>query len=482
MRHHNILRILGILLMIFSISMVPPMVISLVAVDGEHLAFTDSLLLTVAIGAAIWLPTRHYRGTLRTRDGFIIATAFWLVIAMAGALPLMIGERPHMDFTNAMFESMSGLTTTGASVLTGIDDLPLSMRYYRQQLNWLGGMGIVVLAVAILPALGIGGMQLYRAEMPGPMKDAKLTPRIADTAKSLWYIYVGLTVLCAAAYWIAGMSAFDAICHSFSTISTGGFSTHDASIGYFNSPLIELVGTTFMILAGVNFALHFMAWHGRTLRPYASDAENIFFFQLIAIAIAVVVTVLAVSQDRPLLDALRVATFQVATFITNTGLASTDYYNWPNSVQVMLLFISIVGGCAGSTAGGIKVMRFLLLLKQGAREVDLLIHPQALIPVKLGNRSVSGTVTSAVWAFFAVYIAVFATFMLILTETGLDQVTAFSAVVASINNLGIGIAGVSGGFGDVTPVAKWTLVLSMLMGRLEIFTVLVLFSPRFWRS
>lgn len=343
-------------------------------------------------------------------------------------------------------------------------------------------MGIVVLVVAILPALGIGGMQLYRAETPGPIKDAKLTPRIADTAKSLWYIYVGLTLLCALAYWWGGMSCFDAICHSFSTISTGGFSTHDASMGYFQSPLLENLGAFFMILSGVNFALHFMVWHRRSLRPYLMDEENLFYLGLVGVALCLVVFVLDLGAHMPDGQALRLAFFQVATFITNTGLSSTDYYNWPVAAQVLLLFISIVGGCAGSTAGGIKVMRFMLLLKQGNREVQLLIHPMAVIPIKLGNRTVDARVTGAVWAFFAVYIAMFALFMLILTATGMNQETAFSAVVATINNLGVGMGGVSGGFGEVSDMGKWTLVLSMLMGRLELFTVLVLFSPRFWRS
>lgn len=482
MQFRHVLRVLGLFLVIFSFTMLPPWLLALWAGDGEQFPFLSAFLLIFGMGGALWLPVRRYKGNLRTRDGFIIATAFWVLVALAGALPLMLATSPHMGFTDAMFESMSGLTTTGATVLAGIDDLPLSIRYYRQQLNWLGGMGIVVLVVAILPALGIGGMQLYRAEMPGPIKDAKLTPRIADTAKSLWYIYVGLTVVCALAYWWGGMSVFDSICHSFATISTGGFSTHDASMGHFHSPALENLGAFFMILSGVNFALHFMVWHGKTLRPYLLDEENLFYMGLVGLALSLIAVLLFFDKGVAMGDALRLSFFQVATFITNTGLSSTDYYNWPVAAQVLLLFISIVGGCAGSTAGGIKVMRFMLLLKQGAREVQLLIHPQAVIPIKLGNRSVDARVTSAVWAFFAVYIAVFALLMLILTATGMNQETAFSAVVGTINNLGLGLGDVSSGFGGVSDTGKWTLVVSMLLGRLEIFTVLVLFSPRFWRS
>ncbi len=482
MQFRHVLRVLGLFLLIFSITLVPPWLLALWANDGQQLPFLSAFLLIFGMGLALWLPVRRCKGNLRTRDGFIIATAFWVLVALAGALPLMLATAPHMGFTDAMFESMSGLTTTGATVLTGIDDLPLSIRYYRQQLNWLGGMGIVVLVVAILPALGVGGMQLYRAEMPGPIKDAKLTPRIADTAKSLWYIYVGLTVLCALAYWWGGMSLFDAICHSFSTISTGGFSTHDASMGHFQSPVLENLGAFFMVLSGVNFALHFMVWHGRTLRPYGMDEENLFYLGLVGVAVCLIALLLFFSGPMSMSHALRLAFFQVATFITNTGLSSSDYYNWPVAAQVLLLFISIVGGCAGSTAGGIKVMRFMLLLKQGSREVQLLIHPQAVIPIKLGNRTVDARVTSAVWAFFAVYIAVFALLMLILAATGMNQETAFSAVVGTINNLGLGMGEVSSGFSQVSDTGKWTLVISMLLGRLEIFTVLVLFSPRFWRS
>jgi trk system potassium uptake protein TrkH len=474
-------HVLGLLLMLFSTTMLPPLMVSLLAADGEHASFIWAFVLTLAGGALMWSPVRGASSELRTRDGFLIVTLFWLLVALAGALPLMIGPNPHMSLTDAMFESMSGLTTTGASVLTGIDDLPMSIRYYRQQLNWLGGMGIVVLAVAILPMLGIGGMQLYRAEMPGPMKESKLTPRIADTAKALWYIYIALTAACALAYWAGGMTLFDAVGHSFSTVSTGGFSTHDASMGYFDSPLLDMIGAIFMILAGLNFALHFLAWRGRTGRPYLTDPENVFYVYLLVISTAVVVVGLLLAGTLPLGEALRHGIFQIATFSTNTGLATTAYYQWPEAIQVLLLLISVIGGCAGSTAGGIKVMRFMLLSKQGIREVMRLIHPHAQILVKLGNRAIDSSTASSVWAFFAIYVAVFVLFLLILMGTGLDHVTAFSAVVATINNLGIGIGGVSGGFGDLTDLAKWTLVMSMLMGRLEIFTVLVLFMPAFWR-
>jgi len=474
------LKILGLLLIVFSTTMIPPAVIALVVRDGEFEAFFVAFAIILAAGAACYLPVRHVNRTLRTRDGFFVVTMLWVALAIAGAVPLVLGTHVNMSFTDASFESMSGLTTTGATVLSGIDHLPLSIRFYRQQLNWLGGMGIIVLAVAILPMLGIGGMQLYKAEVPGPEKD-KLTPRIAETSKALWYIYLALTVACALGYWLAGMSAFDAIAHSFSTISTGGFSTHDASFGYFDNPTIDVVGSVFMILSGMNFALHYLAWRGRTLRAYWADAEFRFYIVLLAAALAVIVMGLTQSQTLPFWGALRHGLFQLATFTTNTGLATTDYYHWPADVLFTLMIMSILGGCAGSTAGGIKMVRALLLAKQGRREVARLIHPRSVTHVTLGGRAVADDVASGVWGFFAVYMAVFGALMLVLMTTGLDQVTAFSAMVATINNLGIGIGGVSTGFGSLAPLAKWALFLSMLMGRLEVFTVLVLFFPSFWR-
>ncbi|RFA37529.1 TrkH family potassium uptake protein [Alkalilimnicola ehrlichii] len=461
--------------------MIPPLIVSVLVGDGAHMPFFVSGLLILATGLLLWFPRRRSTEELRTRDGFLIVTLFWLMISAAGSLPLMFGTDPYISFTDAMFESMSGLTTTGASILDDIDGLPLSIRYYRQQLNWLGGMGIVVLAVAILPTLGVGGMQLYRAEMPGPTKEARLTPRIGETAKALWYIYVGLTLACAIAYWVAGLSVFDAIAHSFSTISTGGFSPYGDSLGHFDNPAAEMVGALFMYLAAVNFSLHFFAWRRRSATHYFSDPEFRFYAFLLAGAIMVVVVGLVLTSTLPTLQAIRYAIFQVVTFSTNTGLATTDYYNWPGGFLVMLLYLSIIGGCAGSTAGGIKTLRAVLLIKQGGREVLRLIHPQGVIPLRFGSQVVSNNVSTAIWGFFAVYMAVFALSMLALMAVGLDQVTAFSAVIATINNLGIGIAGVAPGFGHLTDTAKWVLIALMLMGRVEIFTVLILFMPAFWR-
>ena len=481
MRIDVIQRILGMLMMVFSTTMLPPVSISLWTQDGAAIAFLIAFFTILGIGAALWLPMRNRHRDLRSRDGFFIVTLFWAVLAGCAALPLMLATHPHMSLTDAYFESMSGLTTTGASVLSEIDSLPPSILYYRQQLNWLGGMGIIVLAVAILPMLGIGGMQLYRAETPGPIKDAKLTPRIAETAKALWYIYLGLTVACTLAYWVGGMPLFDAIAYSFSTVSTGGFAPHSASMAYYDHPVLSWLGVVFMFIGGANFALHFSAWHRRDLRLYIIDPEFLCYLLIILGSIAIATAALYGFGSYSFLDALRHGSFQIVSFSTSTGLTTAEYPGWPSFLPVGLMFISIIGGCAGSTAGGVKVIRFLLMFKQGYRELLRLIHPQGQFLVKLGNRGVDDHITTAVWGFFATYIAVFGLILLALLGTGLDQITAFSAVVACLNNLGIAFGGISDGFAHVSDSAKWMLALAMLMGRLEIFTVLVLFLPAFWR-
>jgi len=475
-------RILGLLLAIFSTTMLPPLAIALVSGDGAHDAFAYAFGLILVLGLTCWYPVRHQRSELRLRDGFIIVALFWTVLGASGALPLALAHQPNLSLSDALFESISGLTTTGATVLVGIDDLPLSILWYRQQLQWLGGMGIVVLAVAILPMLGIGGMQLYRAETPGPMKDSKMTPRITETAKALWYIYLGLTIACALGYWLAGMSGFDAIAHSFSTVAIGGFSTHDASIGYFNSALIEAVAVVFMFLSGVNFALHFISWRSLSASPYLADPEFRAYF--IGLAVVTVLTTAALYLTGTFASfgsALHHGIFQAVSIGTTTGFTTAEYFAWPIFLPVLLIFSSFIGGCAGSTGGGLKVIRFLLLIKQGVREIQRLVHPNAQIPVKIGNKVLPERVIQAVWGFFAVYVASFSVMLLLLMAAGLDQITAFSAVAACLNNLGPGLGEVGLNYASISDFAKWVLAFAMLLGRLEIFTLLVLLTPTFWR-
>jgi trk system potassium uptake protein TrkH len=482
MHFSSIQRILGMLLMVSSTTMLPPLSLALWFDEGTKAAFATALLGVLIVGALFWYPVREQRHELRVRDGFLVVTLFWAVLALVGAIPFALAEQPHMDFTDAMFESTSGLTTTGATVITGIDRLPFSIKFYRQELQWLGGMGIIVLAVAVLPMLGIGGMQLYRAETPGPMKDNKLTPRITETAKALWYIYLGLTISCAVAYWVAGMDLFDAIAHSFSTVAIGGFSTHDLSIGYYHSPTIEIVAVVFMLLAGVNFSLHFVAWRSMNPLVYLRDSELKAYVTVLGLAAAVTVSYLYFSATfEDFGDALHHGIFQAVSIGTTTGFTTAAYFYWPGFLPVMLLFTSFIGGCAGSTGGGMKVIRFLLLFKQGIREITRLVHPNAQIPVKVGNKAMPERVIEAVWGFFATYVGCFTIMMLVLLATGLDQVTAFSAVAACLNNLGPGLGEVGFHYGDINNTAKWVLCLAMILGRLEIFTLLVLLSPAFWR-
>jgi trk system potassium uptake protein TrkH len=482
MKPFAVQKVLGLLLTLFSLSMLPPVLVSLWYQDGTVLPFLSAFVLILSGGLLIWVPVYKRQDDLRLRDGFLVVVLFWTVLGLSGSLPFMLADNPDLSVTDAIFESMSGLTTTGASVIIGIDELPRSILYYRQQIQWLGGMGIIVLAVAVLPMLGIGGMQLYRAETPGPMKDSKLTPRITETAKALWYIYLGLTVACAFAYTLAGMSLFDAIGHAFSTVAIGGFSTHDDSMGFFDNTKIEMVAVVFMFLSGVNFALHYLAWNRRLPSAYWRDSEFRFYLVLIVAATAVV-TVALYYTDTYLFwtDAFTKGLFQVVSVGTTTGFTTAEFYFWPPFLEILLLFTSFVGGCAGSTGGGIKVIRFLLLIKQGLREIGRLIHPSAQMPVRMGGKSVNHRVVDAVWGFFSLYVASFTVMYLALAATGLDLMTSFSAVAACINNLGPGLGRVGASYASLHDPAKWILCFAMLLGRLEIFTLLVLLTPAFWR-
>jgi len=475
------LRILGLLLMLFSLTLVPPILISCLFADGDWDAFAIAMAITAGTGALLYWPNRRAHKELRTRDGFLITVLFWSVLGLFGSLPLMLSSDPALSWTDAVFESFSGLTTTGATVLTGIDLLPEGIRYYRQQLQWLGGMGIVVLAVAILPTLGIGGMQLYRTEIPGPLKDSKLTPRITETAKALWYIYAALTVACGLAYWLAGMNWFDALGHSFSTVAIGGFSTHDASIGYFDSPTIELICVLFMVISSASFGLHFAVWREKRLGHYLHDPEFRFFVTFLALLSLISMATLLVDPNYTQWKALRHGLFESVSVATTTGFGVADFSLWPGALPFMLFVAAFVGACSGSAGGGMKVIRILLIFKQGMREVTRLIHPNAVIAIKVGKVRVTDGVSQAVWGFFAVYVMLFFLMLIGLLATGLDQVTAWSAVGSALNNLGPGLGEVATDYGDIPTLAKWILVVAMVLGRLEIFTVLVLFTPAFWR-
>ncbi len=475
------IHIVGFLSMVFSITMVPPLLVSLWYGDGEAADFALTLAAMLGAGGVLFLATRRGSRELRRRDGFLIVAGFWLLTSLLGAIPFMFGL--HLSFVDALFESASGLTTTGATVVQGLDKLAPSILFYRQELQWFGGMGLIVLAVAVLPMLGIGGMSVYRAETPGPMKDEKLTPQLAHTARALWFIYIGFTLACALGYWLAGMNGFDAVAHALSTVSTGGFSTHDASLGYYHSDWIEIIAILFMLAGGINFSVHFLALRGLSLRAYIADAEVRAFLAFVGLVTLTVAAVLTWTGEYPNIhQALMNASFETVSIVTSTGFGVADFSTWPLFLPVLMIFISFVGGCGGSTAGGMKVMRMMVLAKLGFREVRCLQHPKGQFPVRVGERVLGERTLQSIAGFFAVYVLTFGLLMLCMMATGADQVTAFSAIATCMNNLGPGLGEVTVDFIGVSPLGKLVSVIAMLAGRLEIYTVLVLFYPGFWKS
>ena len=475
-------KTIGLLLMVFSFAQVPPLVVDLIYAEGEYISFLYSFLLTVLGGLVLWWPFRDVKKDFRLREGVLIVVCFWIVLSLFGTLPFLITDSiSKLSFSDAFFESMSGLTTTGATVLSQLDDLPKSILFYRQQLQWLGGMGIIVLAVAVLPLLGVGGMELYHAESSGIAKD-RLTPKLRNTAIALWKIYVSLTVLCAIGYFFSGMSIFDAISHSFSTVAIGGFSTHDSSIGYFNSPAIEMIAMFFMFLAGINFSLHFVAWNNRSLVDYIKDSEfKTYSMVLICSTIIVIAALSFNSQYESSSETLRHSLFQTISIATTTGFTSQNFGNWPAAIPVFLIMMSFIGACVGSTGGGIKVVRILVMFRLGMKEIHKFIRPNAQVSVKLNKSSINEKALVSVLGFFSLYAISFFIILMLLMFAGLDQVTAYSATAATMNNLGPGLGDVAQNYGSLGEVAKWILSFSMLIGRLEVLTIIAIFHKAFWR-
>ncbi len=476
-------KVVGFLIAASSLMMIPPILVSLWYKDGTGTLFVLSAGILLLSGLLVYLPVKATRQELRIREGFLVVVLSWLVLVLVGALPFVLLKQPSIGYVDAMFESMSGLTTTGATIMTEIDSLPRAVLYYRQQLQWLGGMGIIVLAIAILPMLRVGGMQLFRAETPGPMKDAKLTPRITETAKALWLIYVGITATCAFAYWLGGMELFDAVGHAFSTVAIGGFSTHSDSMGYWNSAELEIIAMTFMAISGVNFALHFTAWRHASMSPYFVDTElKVYAGLLFGISFLVSMALFIGGTYDGLAEAFRYGTFQVMSALTTTGFTTAPFYIWGSFVPMLLILLAFIGGCSGSTAGGMKVIRTILLYRQALREIRRLIHPRAVVPIKYGGQITSPAVMDAIWGFFFLYIASFVFMGVLLTATGLDALTAFSAVGACITNLGPALGEAGPHYATLNDTAKVILSVAMLLGRLEIYTLFVLLTPAYWKG
>ena len=477
-------NVLGSMLMLFSVTYSLPIATSLIYRDGLVVDFVVAALVCLASGAALAWLTRRRKRELRSRDGFLLVTLAWTLMSAIATVPLLMAL-PGLTFTDAFFETMSGLSTTGATVLVGIDALPPSINLWRHALNWYGGMGIIVLVVAILPLLGVGGMQLYKAETPGPVKNEKLTPRITETAKALWFIYFLITVACILSLKLAGMDWFDAVCHAFAALSLGGFSTHDASVGYYDSVPIELVLQLFMLIAAMNFARHFMAWQQKSVRTYATDTEA--KAMLAVIGLSVVGVTLYVWFDgvyEGFWTTMRHVSFNLVSIATDCGFVSQDYAVWPMFAPMWILMLSCYCANTGSTGGGIKMFRSLVLFRQASRELWLLVHPQAVRPVKIAGQVVQNQIVFAVLAFVVLYFGVVVVLTFALLASGLDFITAFSAVIACINNAGpgLGLVGPADNYQILTGFQTWVCALAMLLGRLEIFSLLVLLTPSFWRK
>lgn len=482
MKLRAIIRIIGLLIIIFSWLLLIPGIIALIYRDGAGVAFVKGFVAALVLGIVLWFPHRGQKTEFKTREGFLIVVLIWAVLGTVSAFPFLYDDHVNLSITDAFFESFSSLTTTGASVLPTFDGLPKALLFYRQLLQWIGGIGIIVLAIAILPLLGIGGMQAYRAEIPGPEKNKKMRPRVAQTANMLWSIYLLLTVACAVCLWLAGMPFFDAICNGFGVLSLSGSSVHDGNIGHYNSTIINLVIAFFMLVAACNFNLHFAAVNGMNLRTYWRDPEFRFFIKIFTGLFSITAVSLWMTHDYSIAQSADSAFFHSSSMLATAGFSTESISDWPLYLVCLLYLSTFIGGCVGSTGGGLKVMRVLLLYLQGSRELKRLVHPNAIYSIKLGERVLPERVVEAVWGFFSAYALIFLLSFLAITATGLDTYTAFSVVTAGLNNLGSGLGSVSDNFSSMSDAAKWIMVLDMLFGRLEIFTLLVIFTPTFWRN
>lgn len=467
------------MLLLFSMTLVIPLITSFIYSDGNHYTFIYSFLIILGLGSILYLPNISAKNDIKIKEGFLIVVLFWFVLSIVGSLPFMIDRQLSLNFYDALFESVSGWTTTGATIINNLDVLTPSILIYRQELQWLGGMGIVILALAILPMLGVGGMQLYKAESTGPIKDNKISPRIAETAKSLWSIYLGLTVSCAFLYYVAGMNLFDAVAHSFSTIAIGGFSTHNLSIGYYNNSLIETICVFFMLISAINFILHYMALSSKSLSCYFRDSEFITYMLIIFGLILVFVLYTTFSSDINI--TFQQIIFQTVSFITTSGFSTTTYDAWPDFMITALILVSFIGACAGSTGGGLKVVRVLLLFKLLKKELLKILHPTAEIPIRINKSPVNDDLSGTLYNFFMFYIISYLLLSFLVLLSGHDITTSFSTVASCINNLGPALGDAVNNYSNLNIFSKYILIFAMILGRLEIFTLLIVMTPYFWK-
>lgn len=473
----SIINLFSILVAFFSLSLLVPLVVSFIFDDGSSNIFITTFLVIFIPSIIAWQLTKKSKEEMGVKEGFVIITLFWIVLSLVGSMPFYLYG---MSFVDSFFESMSGITTTGATVISGLNNMPESVLFYRQLLQWMGGMGLIVLAIAVMPLLGIGGGQLYKTEIPGALSDQKLTPRIKETAQALWLIYLGLTVVCALLYFAFGMSAFDAISHSLSTVSIGGFSTYDESIGYFNSISIEVICMVFMLLSALSYALHYFAVYKKKPLKYFHDSELRFFVSILSIVISLSLLLsIIVGFDG---GSFREILFQSVSIVTTTGFVSTDYSSWPTSITFLLLIGAFIGACSGSVGGGIKSWRVLIMINHAKINIMRLVHPNAVVSLKIGSKAVDDKVAESVWGFFSIYVICFMLLLLSLLATGMDFESSFSAIGACLNNLGPGLGQVAETYGSVSNFGKSILALAMILGRLEIFTLLVLFTTVFWQK
>ena len=472
----SILNLFSILVLFFSFSYVFPIIVSVIFDDGALYIFLKTLALVSLFGVVGLISTRKIKSELSQKDGFVIIVMFWIVLSIAGSIPFYLSG---MSFVDSFFESMSGITTTGATVISNIDALPESILFYRQLLQWLGGMGLIVLAIAVMPLLGIGGGQIYKTEIPGAMGEQKLTPRIKETAQALWIIYLGLTLVCTFLYFIGGMSVFDAVSHSMSTVAIGGFSTHNESIGYFNSTFIELICIVFMLLSAFSFTLHYFAIYKKKPLKYFYDPEFRFFMFVLSIVflLALMIGLLSGYENAP--NIKEIAFHSVST-VTTTGFSISSNSDWPLSLSFLMLIGAFIGACSGSVGGGVKSWRVMIMLNHAYTNIMKMIHPNSVTTLKIGTRSVDNEVATSVWGFFSIYVISFVVLLLAILISGLDLESAFSAVGACLNNLGPGLGVVSENYASISSFSKGVLAFAMLLGRLEIFTLLVILTPMFW--